>query len=87
MHSNQTWFSPRPWGWSVLSDTDSHPCGVLPTPVGMVRVNDGALNEKDCSPHARGDGPNFRISSERSLSKQPAVLPTPVGMVRQQLTS
>ena len=50
-------FSPRAWGWSVLTNIDSLALDVLPTRVGMVRRRPGGLPDSRSSPHARGDGP------------------------------
>ena len=91
-------FSPRPWGWSGRPGWGGACCGVLPTPVGMVRGRQGPCREQGRSPHARGDGPNLHndTENEREFSPRPwgwsemnpiqwargNVLPTPVGMVR-----
>src|SRR6185503_16290014 len=54
---NLSRFSPLAWGWSggivITEDSDQ----VLPTRVGMVRLERGRQGELHCSPHSRGDGP------------------------------
>jgi len=91
-------FSPRTWGWSAGSPKNPRIMSVLPTHVGMVRVVGACRWKRDCSPHARGDGPGVVVGaiyngsfsprtwgwSEADLSGYGAkkVLPTHVGMVR-----
>ena len=50
-------FSPRPWGWSDLSDLRPGIPAVFPTPVGMVRAIPKRRTPHLRFPHARGDGP------------------------------
>ena len=50
-------FSPRAWGWSVLSLNEPPIRAVLPTCVGMVRADWPNEVERARSPHVRGDGP------------------------------
>jgi len=50
-------FSPRPWGWSVTSQTCAKSSDVFPTPVGMVPQTPRGDTPRMCFPHARGDGP------------------------------
>ncbi len=91
-------FSPRPWGWSVLSFVRLFRIYVFPTPVGMVRPDTTTVTEQNSFPHARGDGPlaGYLVASSGGFSPRPwgwsshgakgghggLVFPTPVGMVR-----
>ena len=91
-------FSPRAWGWSGANAPSGFGAGVLPTCVGMVRLNRRGTKAQSRSPHVRGDGPK---SSRGTCCHDPfsprawgwseigkandysdAVLPTCVGMVR-----
>ena len=91
-------FSPPAWGWSApLRRPHIHP-RVLPTRVGMVRLQTAARPGLRRSPHPRGDGPVNRKKPEYrpgfsppawgwsgsllSLPFTTFVLPTRVGMVR-----
>ncbi len=53
-------FSPRAWGWSAFFPFRPSLHVVLPTRVGMVRTKMNELENKNGSPHARGDGPRAR---------------------------
>ena len=93
-----TQFSPRAWGWSVVSTLRRRRRGVLPTCVGMVRLCKATPGPRWCSPHVRGDGPMFSNSNDKmpafsprawgwsedaaAAKKLEEVLPTCVGMVR-----
>ena len=90
--------SPRAWGWSALPYTRASPDNVIPTRVGMVRVENKSKDGWSRYPHARGDGPEAkpepvvlgRLSPRAwgwsvlpSLDMQRTiVIPTRVGMVR-----
>src|SRR6185503_19871430 len=52
-------FSPLAWGWSEMSALPTNPSAVLPTRVGMVRTGSTGRSIITCSPHSRGDGPNW----------------------------
>src|ERR1700736_3341740 len=94
----QGWFSPPAWGWSVNGGKVNRTGMVLPTRVGMVRVDGRSALERYRSPHPRGDGPkdeHYGVIpgtfsppawgwSELALavSIPESVLPTRVGMVR-----
>jgi len=52
-------FSPRAWGWSETARSVSALVAVLPTCVGMVRRVEVGMGIGSCSPHVRGDGPQF----------------------------
>ena len=54
-------FSPRPWGWSAVSEARKRKAPVFPTPVGMVRAFSVSSFTIRCFPHARGDGPRKRF--------------------------
>ena len=71
-------FSPRAWGWSEDMAPPGKIWGVLPTCVGMVRVEAEDEGENKGSPHVRGDGP-CSVSCVMGFG---LVLPTCVGMVR-----
>src|SRR6266576_727631 len=91
-------FSPRAWGWSVIAITPNSLRDVLPTRVGMVRLQTCWPLSCRRSPHARGDGPqltdlahSFGEFSPRAWGWSAwntwpiygvSVLPTRVGMVR-----
>jgi len=91
-------FSPRAWGWSDPQMGAAAAIAVLPTCVGMVRVDGSARAINGCSPHVRGDGPHLHYRRtapasfsprawgwsvvERALHCDTPVLPTCVGMVR-----
>ena len=91
-------FSPRVWGWSGSTPRSLYALRVLPTRVGMVRVNEYCGTGKCRSPHACGDGPRPRLklaclqwfsprvwgwsTQEFRVAAQVRVLPTRVGMVR-----
>ena len=95
-------FSPHAWGWSASRRPHSRPDRVLPTRVGMVRLDRRLTLAWQRSPHTRGDGPLFILihrDSERFsphawgwseggmfCSKFSFVLPTRVGMVRARLS-
>ena len=93
-----SWLSPREWGWSARAPRTRGTDRVVPTRVGMVRVNGaGAWAAASC-PHASGDGPRMLFDRARlsRLSPRewgwsastprytitPSVVPTRVGMVR-----
>src|SRR5947207_923768 len=50
-------FSPLAWGWSVVRAVWTGAAHVLPTRVGMVRLEPVNPQLLCCSPHSRGDGP------------------------------
>src|SRR5271157_406738 len=91
-------FSPRAWGWSAITCPASSGHLVLPTCVGMVRVQGPCGRVTRGSPHVRGDGPVFfggrgtRLlfsprawgwsGNDKLFMKGVTVLPTCVGMVR-----
>ena len=91
-------FSPRAWGWSENDRFPGFWDIVLPTCVGMVRIDASLHARGERSPHVRGDGPK-RNSTRRlnglfsprawgwsadnlELRRLIEVLPTCVGMVR-----
>ena len=92
-------FSPPAWGWSGADSLGKTREKVLPTRVGMVRVDSYALDGLKGSPHPRGDGPSYLLMrsivdafsppawgwsvSSRCLQLSGIVLPTRVGMVRE----
>ena len=53
-------FSPRPWGWSVRANTACLGLAVIPTLVGMVRVDGSNRVRMFRFPRGRGDGPTER---------------------------
>ncbi len=55
--TTRTTFSPHAWGWSELTFQRHGDQPVLPTRVGMVRVNGIGIKSGISSPHTRGDGP------------------------------
>ena len=71
-------FSPHAWGWSVSLAQRNGMRVVLPTRVGMVRSCWMTVGTGLCSPHTRGDGPEYSYDSYTGN----VVLPTRVGMVR-----
>ncbi len=91
-------FSPHTWGWSGDAAGIVKSFSVLPTHVGMVRVQTICATVKKCSPHTRGDGPYYGadIAGQKAFSPHTwgwseklipqhtikHVLPTHVGMVR-----
>ena len=91
-------FSPRPWGWSVVSAISDRRMPVFPTPVGMVRKREPSARLGMRFPHARGDGPHSACGTPPVSAFSPRpwgwsvilkqhpdranVFPTPVGMVR-----
>ena len=91
-------FSPPTWGWSVFLYQVLATLAVLPTHVGMVRLNNQNWGGCWSSPHPRGDGPQYLLTTSRDLQFSPPtwgwsvdvrphlrlgdVLPTHVGMVR-----
>ena len=91
-------FSPRAWGWSDDPNGGPYTATVLPTCVGMVRVEFRQFLAMIGSPHVRGDGPLYARKSDRAMMFSPRawgwsgvvrtltasspVLPTCVGMVR-----
>src|SRR5271165_5281568 len=91
-------FSPHAWGWSVSAAWVSATNAVLPTRVGMVRVDDCGRASGLRSPHTRGDGPSVWNCVALHTPFSPhawgwsdsadrrllhlLVLPTRVGMVR-----
>ena len=95
-HINQ--FSPRMWGWSVMTVYIEYANGVFPTHVGMVRATRLPGGLVRGFPHACGDGPHLcsNVSARNWFSprmwgwsvrctsylRAPAVFPTHVGMVR-----
>ena len=54
-------FSPRAWGWSAMSTNRTPHETVLPTCVGMVRIQPPRLWARASSPHVRGDGPRVSM--------------------------
>ena len=90
-------FSPRPWGWSAVSQASGTQRIVFPTPVGMVRLIVDPVFVKVSFPHARGDGPSLKLIKTNVFMFSPRpwgwsaieglidffieVFPTPVGMV------
>ena len=90
--------SPPAWGWSAAFSDYVDGFGVLPTRVGMVRVQASSRTVTGSAPHPRGDGPsNVKFWGARGECSPPAwgwsafsdyvdgfgpVLPTRVGMVR-----
>ncbi len=91
-------FSPHAWGWSAGARVLQGEQQVLPTRVGMVRIEKGRGVVGGCSPHTRGDGPEWTYfrdndckfsphawgwsGTSRRLQSPNGVLPTRVGMVR-----
>ena len=91
-------FSPPAWGWSAEILPSIEASKVLPTRVGMVRVDPSIPFCGRRSPHPRGDGPvrvalPFKLEAfsppawgwsgfTHAPPSSPAVLPTRVGMVR-----
>ncbi len=99
MRGHSLVFSPHAWGWSGrICDTLCR-LGVLPTRVGMVRLEPWLACIAESSPHTRGDGPEWlQIGLVLAMfsphawgwsvttstnSTNNEVLPTRVGMVRQ----
>ena len=99
MGGGEFWFSPPAWGWSGSAGSFCGTGYVLPTRVGMVRVQ-GRINVSGKrSPHPRGDGPaQVQPAPVAPPFSPPAwgwsestvvpvfageVLPTRVGMVRE----
>jgi len=97
--ADQFWgFSPRAWGWSEAARALDLLAGVLPTCVGMVRLDISASPPFARSPHVRGDGPKTVPTVQVRVGFSPrawgwsgvpcsipafqTVLPTCVGMVR-----
>src|SRR5437867_11475039 len=90
-------FSPHAWGWSVCTRSASIDLIVLPTRVGMVRVDVERSENHVGSPHTRGDGPSGQpvldmfnkfsphawgwSDSQQTALALALVLPTRVGMV------
>ena len=95
--SRQSKFSPRAWGWSGNRSIASRLALVLPTCVGMVRLESIHRPPETRSPHVRGDGPFVDHSWSARCGFSPrawgwsglgscptgpgGVLPTCVGMV------
>ncbi len=91
-------FSPPAWGWSEILERGIVEGAVLPTRVGMVRVQGTRTGDRESSPHPRGDGPQPHKAKRTPLKFSPPawgwsvgivhgtrrvpVLPTRVGMVR-----
>src|SRR5260221_13130510 len=96
-------FSPHTWGWSDLFESTILGETVLPTHVGMVRIQTTAGLEPGRSPHTRGDGPDLTCNVNGKTPSSPhtwgwsayracrarlsGVLPTHVGMVRRHIVS
>ncbi len=94
-------FSPPAWGWSDLPIVGTSKIPVLPTRVGMVRLDYDCRSQPVSSPHPRGDGPTTVLLLHRVPKFSPpawgwsdrpraqiapqSVLPTRVGMVRNNL--
>ena len=64
-------FSPPAWGWSVSGARLRPPRRVLPTRVGMVRVQVYCQRVIPCSPHPRGDGPVHAFPSAFVIAFSP----------------
>ena len=95
-------FSPRPWGCSERLGVEDAVVGLLPTPVGMFRIDSPDGSDPRTSPHARGDVPSYYACDLmiRHFSPRPwgcsvhvltdliglTLLPTPVGMFRRDST-
>ncbi len=91
-------FSPRAWGWSDPRSPEGLLAEVLPTCVGMVRIETQVRGSGLRSPHVRGDGPAPMAITTDDAAFSPrawgwsgvphrgyrpmVVLPTCVGMVR-----
>ncbi len=54
-------YSPRPWGWTAVRVVSPDVESVFPTPVGMDRELLIRTSTRICIPHARGDGPSYKI--------------------------
>ena len=90
--------SPRAWGWSAERGAHGKAKIVVPTRVGMVRVDGRAHHRETRCPHARGDGPVICTADGEGVALSPrawgwsdsfmetldraVVVPTRVGMVR-----
>ena len=90
--------SPRTWGWSEIETLDKLLNPVVPTHVGMVRIESAYGYGQGRCPHARGDGPDYphiqldlyKLSPrtwgwsvlENGRGFAIRVVPTHVGMVR-----
>src|SRR5206468_4258017 len=63
--------SPHAWGWSAIPLRFAAPDPVLPTRVGMVRTRNSACSSRTCSPHTRGDGPQFHSALQEQIPFSP----------------
>src|SRR5699024_8270297 len=63
--------APRTWGWTDIMGTLIPWPGAGPTHVGMDRPVWARPSPCACRPHARGDGPVEKLTSENVLAQAP----------------
>ena len=63
--------SPRAWGWTGLSISDSTVPSGIPTRVGMDRSSRPCARSSGRNPHARGDGPADRARRKAFVEESP----------------